>query len=90
VDPKSLRVIEASANTERGGQTVKCCPLVPWRPRTPFIAARREPRCTRVVVIWIRGEPEPMSWLLPLIEGEFPAPVSRIFTKQRTKARVGG
>jgi hypothetical protein len=33
VDPKSLWVIEASANIEGRGQMMKCCPLSPGDPR---------------------------------------------------------
>jgi hypothetical protein len=62
VDLKSPCVIEASANIDRRGQTVNCCPPVPWKPQTPpFIASRREPKSTMVVVMWRGGEPEPLS-----------------------------
>jgi hypothetical protein len=61
VNPKSPRVIEASANIESGAQTVKCCPLVPWGIWTPFIAAGgggQEYKGSRAVVMLRGGESE--------------------------------
>jgi hypothetical protein len=41
VDPKSQRVIDASANIDHGGQTMKCCRM---EAQTPFIASRGNTR----------------------------------------------
>jgi hypothetical protein len=77
-DPKSLWVIEASANIKIGGQAMKCCPLSPlWTLGSSFYSrkegAQEYKGCRSVergwtrapVAVWLSGWP--LSWLLPLI-----------------------
>jgi hypothetical protein len=67
-DPKSLGLIEASANIRVEVKTVKCSPsrLKPWAPL--FIALRRATRNARVCRIWesrrVRAPVDGMAFVL--------------------------